>query len=301
MGISISLFLLWRITLAVVRQWKEMENPQSWADGPIWMIMASLALMPMNLGLEIIKWRWLCRFAHPLTWKQTVLSFFAGISLSFITPNRIGEYPGRLLYLRQKNTIRLISVSLLGILSQMISLFFFGALGLIYAQWRFAGIFPRISLFLCLGAILLLGVIYIFYDFWYPFLGKIRWFRKWKVFGRLMVGIPRKHQAGILGISGIKTLVYTAQYLILLDWAGVVPLGVESFFLSGLFFWTNAMIPGWFLLELGQRSQIGVFIFSLVSENTLGIVAATVGLWLINLVIPSLVGSLIILRMKWIR
>lgn len=278
-----------------------MDPSRSWIDGPLWMLFLCLGLVPLNLSLEVIKWRWLCRFAQPLTWKQALLSFLAGLGLSFITPNRIGEYPGRLLYLKRKHTLRLISVSLLGILSQMISLFLLGALGLIYVNLRYPGLFPKISLLLCLGAMVFLGLVYLFHDAWQPRLSRIRWFRQGKVLSRLAVQIPWKDQAGILGLSLVKALVYTAQYLILLDWAGVFPFQGEGFFLGGLFFWTNAMIPGWFLLELGPRSQIGIFIFGLVSENTLGIVAATVGLWIINLALPALLGTLVILRMKWIR
>ncbi len=285
-----------------LRQQEIAWDLSTWTERPMGLFWICLMLMPVNCSLEIIKWQWLRGFAQPADWKKSIASYFAGISLSFITPNRIGEYPGRLLYLGLKNnSFRLISVSLLGMLSQLLTLFIFGALGLLYVNLRFGGLFPMLSLFLCLGVLLALGLVYLFYEPLSSLLPRIKRLERWKTYGRLLKRIRTQDQAKILGISMLRFMVYTAQYLILLAWGQVLPVGIEGFFLCALFFWSNAMIPGLFLLELGQRTQIGMYIFGYVSENTLGILTATVGIWVINLVIPAFIGSLFILRMKLIR
>ena len=99
----------------------------------------------------------------------------------------------------------------------------------------------------------------------------------------------------------LRLSIYTAQYLILLSWMNIqLPL-LEGFFMSGLFFWIIAVIPSITLVELGERGQISMFLFGHFSENTVGILTATVGVWAINLIIPALIGSLLTLRMRMIR
>ncbi|MGH2644907.1 MAG: hypothetical protein ACRDE2_13220, partial [Chitinophagaceae bacterium] len=50
--------------------------------------------------------------------------------------------------------------------------------------------------------------------------------------------------------------------------------------------------------ELGVRGEIGLYFFGLLSANKIGIIAGTLGIWLINLVIPAIIGSLLLLGIK---
>jgi hypothetical protein len=56
-----------------------------------------------------------------------------------------------------------------------------------------------------------------------------------------------------------------------------------------------------FLADLGLRWEASIQIIQLFTPNTTGIFAVSVGIWLINLLIPALVGSLLILRIKLFR
>ncbi len=55
-----------------------------------------------------------------------------GIAASLVTPNRIGEYPARIIQLKEHNSTRLLSVSVLGACSQMLALMIAGVAGLIF-------------------------------------------------------------------------------------------------------------------------------------------------------------------------
>jgi len=52
------------------------------------------------------------------------------------------------------------------------------------------------------------------------------------------------------------------------------------------------------LTELGLRWEASIQVVQLFSVNTVGIFATSFGIWLINLVIPALAGSLLILGIK---
>jgi hypothetical protein len=53
-----------------------------------------------------------------------------------------------------------------------------------------------------------------------------------------------------------------------------------------------------FLTELGLRWGASIQVIQFFSANTVGIFAASFAIWLINLIIPALIGSLLILRIR---
>lgn len=257
--------------------------------------------MPLNLLLEAKKWHLLAGSAQPLTYRQALTSFFAGIAISLVTPNRIGEYPGRLLYLKRKNTIRLVGVSILGALSQMLTLFLYGLAGLIYYNIHFSDTFSTIILVACAVVLVIVFIIYWRFETWMPIIERIKWLRKYNVYAKLMKRFTPQQQLTILSISILRYGIYTAQYLFLLWWMNVDVPAFGGFMMSSLFFWVIAVIPSIALIELGERGQVGLYLFHHFSDNTVGILAATVGVWCINLILPAIIGSILLFRMRLLR
>ncbi len=301
LGGIISILLLWGIYLQVQKQLAKVDTEVLWQTGPGYLLGISLLLMPVNLGLEAWKWYLLAGSAQKLSYRQALGSYLAGIAFSIVTPNRIGEYPGRLLYLKRKNTFRLISVSLLGIVAQMLTLFIYGLLGLIYFNLFFPNTVSIILLIACAICTIIIFIVYWRFETWSPLIERIKWLRKYHVYGKLLKRFTSKEQLTILIISIVRYSIYTAQYLILLQWMNVhMPL-VQGFFMSALFFWVITIIPSVTLIELGERGQVSLYLFHHFSENTIGILGATVSVWCINLILPAIIGSILLFRMRLIR
>ena len=53
------------------------------------------------------------------------------------------------------------------------------------------------------------------------------------------------------------------------------------------------------LSELGIREGVSIAVLSGISDNTLGIISASFTLWIINIAIPALFGSLVLLQLKY--
>lgn len=301
LGGIISLVLLWGIYLQVQKQLHKVDPDLLWQTGPQYLLYITLLLMPLNLGLEAWKWHILAASAQKISYKQALFSYLAGISFSIVTPNRIGEYPGRLLYLKRKNTFRLVAVSILGAVAQMLTLFIYGLLGLIYYNLYFSDVLSKTILVACAVCTIIIALIYWRFETWLPVVEKIKWLRKYNIYGKLLKRFTVKEQLTILIISLIRYSIYTAQYLILLRWMNVIMPPVEGFFMSALFFWVIAVIPSITLVELGERGQVGLYLFHHFSDNTVGILGATVGIWCINLILPAILGSILLFRMRLIR
>ncbi|XZF13269.1 lysylphosphatidylglycerol synthase domain-containing protein [Chitinophagaceae bacterium MMS25-I14] len=301
LGIIVSAVLLWSIYRQVTAQLAHIDPKAWWHTGPLYLLWVSLLLMPVNLGLEAWKWKLLAGSAEPLTYQQAWGSYLAGIAFSLVTPNRIGEYPGRILYLKRKNTIRLISVSVLGAFAQLFAVLFFGILGLVYYNIAFPGMWEKIVLASCVLLTTGVVILYLRFEYWAQWIARVSWLRKFRTYGHLLKRFTVKEQVVILLISLLRFFVFTAQYLILLTWMNVsVPL-VAGFCMAALFFWAMAVIPSVALAELGIRGQVSLFLFHHFSGNSIGILAATIILWCINLVLPSVIGSILLIRLRLLR
>lgn len=79
-----------------------------------------------------------------------------------------------------------------------------------------------------------------------------------------------------------------------------IPL-LPGFCLGALFFWVMAVVPSLALTELGVRGAVSLYIFGQYSSNSVGILAATTAMWVMNIVVPAILGSILIIRMKWLR
>jgi hypothetical protein len=105
----------------------------------------------------------------------------------------------------------------------------------------------------------------------------------------------------VLALSLLRYSVFIVQYVLLLQVFNV-SIGVwQSCWLTMVMFLALAVVPTIALAELGLRGQLSIQLFGLFSNNTLGIVFTATGIWLINLVVPALAGSLFILGIKMFR
>ena len=264
-------------------------------------LVLALVLMPLNIAIEAFKWKILAGVAQPTSYTQAVKSVLGGIALSIVTPNRIGEYPGRILYMKRKNTIRLISVAILAAFAQFLTLFTFGIIGLLYYNAQFPGTMALIILIAAIIILTIIALIFFRFESWSAYFEHLSWFRRFGTYGHLLKRFTTSQQLQVLALSAIRFLVFTAQYLILLRWMNIPLSPVEGLCTAFLFFWAIAVIPSIALAELGIRGQVSLFLFHNFSANTMGILAATIGLWCINLVIPAVVGSILLIRMRLLR
>ncbi len=297
-GAAILLLLLWSIYVQVTKQLAGI-NANLWKQtGPTGYLLLCICLMFVNVLLESWKWFLLSNSVEPLSYFRALCSYLTGMACSIITPNRIGDYPGRILYLGRSNTFRYVNVSILGAMSQLSAIFFFGLAGLVYYNIAFPAIIAKMALGLCLVGNIFIAVVYWRFEAWLPVMGKITWLRRFAIYGRLLNRVTTRKQIIILGVSILRFSVFTAQYLFLLEWMNVnVPLA-EGFFMAALFFWVMAVIPSIALAELGIRGNVSLYLFHHFSSNTVGMLAATSGIWLLNLVLPSILGSILIMRMR---
>ena len=111
-------------------QWAAIKN--NWFS---WKLLLVLALMLLNWGIEARKWQLLMRHLQPFSISTAFKSVLAGSSITVLTPNRIGEYGGRILYVKAENRIKAISLTIVGSISQLLITLLMGCLGLLFFKY----------------------------------------------------------------------------------------------------------------------------------------------------------------------
>lgn len=277
-------------------------TPDVWQHtGNMLLLVSCICLMLVNSFLESYKWFLLSSWAEPVKYRHALASYLAGIAFSIITPNRIGEYPGRILYMGGSNTFRYINISVSGIVSQLAGIYCIGFIGLLYYNYTFSAPLAKAALAACILINILIALVYWRFDAWLPYMAQNKYLRRFALYGKLMNRVSTSNKIRVLALSILRVSVFTAQYLFLLRWLNVDVPPVQGFCLAALFFWIMAVVPSLALTELGVRGAVSLYVFQHVSANTIGILAATGGIWLLNLIVPSVLGSILIIRMKWLK
>jgi hypothetical protein len=132
-------------------------------------------------------------------------------------------------------------------------------------------------------------------------LEKIPFVAKHRFFIEKLEDFHWKELTGILLLSFVRYLVFLAQYILLLELFHVGVSWLDAGALVGVMFLVLAIVPTVALAELGFRGKVSLLLFGVVSSNAVGIIATAAGIWIINLILPAIAGSLFILGVRIFR
>lgn len=97
-----------------------------------WKFWLVIIFIFVNWGMEARKWQLLMKALQPISFFTAIKSVLCGVTLSLNTPNRIGEYGGRILFVNEGNRIKAITLSMAGGMAQLIVTMLMGCFGLMY-------------------------------------------------------------------------------------------------------------------------------------------------------------------------
>ncbi len=301
-------WLLFSIYKQITRQpqleasWLQIRH--SFQSYKISYLLAAVLLIPVNWGLESLKWQLSVRHIYPISFLQSFKAVLSGVSFSVTMPNRVGEYIGRMMYLPEGNRLKTISVTLVGSFAQLLVTVFFGIVGLVILKKSILQGFQDFRIwyqFILYGLILAEAILLLVY---FNVSGTVYFFKRWirahrydylvdalKYFDMNML-------ARILIISLARYFVFISQY-VLVFYLFEVNVPIQTIILvMGVVFLAMSVIPSITLVEIGLRGEISLMLMGLFSANKLGIGFTSITVWFINLILPAIAGSLLILNLR---
>lgn len=315
LGPLLFIWLSWAIYKQIQAQ---TDLEQSWQtillalNGPNnWKIGLVSLLMLVNWGIEARKWQIQVKGIERLSFFNAFKAILAGQAMGFNTINRIGEPIARAAFLKEGNKMRGAVLSIVGSMAQIIVTFAMGTLALIYMrlnilngdrQLEGLSVFWLDALIYVIGmGILLFSLAYFKLAGLIQLLEKIPIIRKYQFFLEKLEDFHWNELIRLLSLSLVRYFVFLVQYYILLQVFDIHVFWIEAFSLVGVMFLVLGIVPTIALAELGFRGKVSLLLLGLISSNSVGIIATAAGIWLINLILPAIAGTLFILGVRIFR
>jgi hypothetical protein len=267
--------------------------------------------MLANWSCEAFKWKVLISHIQPISFFKSFRAILSGLSVSLAmnTPNGSGEYFGRILYIKEGNRIRAVTLTFVGSMSQLIITLMLGTIGLFILRDSFvdttnkgaislSDLSVNTTIYACVALTTMLAAIYFEISFLTRILERLPFVRRFSYFIQKLEDFGWRELLKVLLISFLRYSVFMLQYLLLLQVFNVgIPIHTAICLITVMFL-ALAIVPTIALAELGVRGKVSIFLFGMFSTNTVGIVLTASTIWLINLIVPALAGSLFLLGIK---
>ena len=258
-----------------------------------YLLILAIMLMPVNWGLETLKWKTLLRTSVSMA--RLAKSVLAGITVGFVTPGRSGEFIGRIMFLNDGNGARTFYLSSIGGMAQTAASLI---VGIPFVQLWHNDIFITEVV---TGCALFYLLVFFRFDLLNRFLSASSVLQK---YGLVMSqeDMPEINlQVRVLLLSLFRFGVYLLQYVLLLSFFGIEGDLIPLTTYSAVYLLALTISPLMPLLDFSYRGACALYVFKDFSNNDIGILCSVMGVWIINLVLPALVGYILILRGKTIR
>ena len=294
---------------------KQIDVQQSWdliiaalQDKHQWKIYLVISLMFVNWGIEARKWQLQIKGIESISFISAFRSILAGQALGFNTINRIGESAGRAAFLHEGNRLRGVVLSFVGSMAQIIATFTMGVCALLYVRVFLLNNSTQLNglsefwldglIYVITGGVALFTLAYFRLAGLIELLEKIPIIAKYRFFIEKLEDFHWKELIRILMLSFGRYFVFIIQYILMLEVFSVPIFWLDAAALVGVLFLVLAIVPTIALAEIGVRGKVSLLLFGLVSNNTIGIIATAGGIWLINLILPAIGGTLFILGLR---
>jgi hypothetical protein len=277
------------------------------SDPPYLFLFIGLALMFLNWGLEAWKWRMLVSKSEQISFGHALKAVLSGVTIGAFTPNRFGEFAGRIFYLRNTDRIDGILMTFAGSAAQLLITVLMGCIALnVYAFMDASGPSRENMVVIAIALIVaaltfLLVVIYFNIASLSAKLSGVRFLRKYKQHVLLLAGFSKAELLNVFLLSLGRYAVFSFQYYLLLKVFDVDIGMAEGLIGISISFFIVAMVPTFALAELGIRGSAALACLGNYSDNHLGIIAASFLLWIINIALPAIAGAVFVFGLKFYK
>jgi hypothetical protein len=310
-GPLLFVWLCYSIYAQVVQQphleqsWQQIKA--SAAGYKIITLSAVVLLMLVNWATEAVKWKLSMAAVYPVSFWRAFHAVLSGVSFSVAMPNRIGEYAGRALHLPEGSRLKSIPITLVASLSQLLVTLACGIVGLLVLKTfllqggLLSSMWFSVLLWGAAFVFIFLTVFYFGVSVWRTLLQ--RWLYNTRYYYLLysLQWVDASLLWRLLSLSLLRYIIFSVQYVLLFSFFKVHVAVHLAWAVTSVLFLVMAVIPTIALVELGLRGQVSLHLMGLFTANSLGIVLTSVTVWAINLMLPALAGSILILTLNFTK
>jgi len=266
------------------------------------LLLLAVLLMPINWGLDALKWKLLLKNTESISLGLSLKATFAGAAVSFLLPNRVGGFLGRMLYLKQENRAIGAFATVYANLFQLLVTLIVGAIATLFMMqngWFVLPIQPMLLYVLFgLAALAAFAVIYMLQKpAWMVWLtSKLPYIKKWADQAAALQEYNFATKANVALLSVLRYVVFAVQFALVLTFYEVELSAVELAVGIAVCWLVVAIVPSFVLGNLGIRETAVLVVFAFAQTSDATLLAASLTIWLINLVLPAGIGGLFLMK-----
>jgi hypothetical protein len=268
----------------------------------VFIIGALLLLMLANYVLESLKWQFLARKLVKLTVWQSIESVFCGLNWAIFTPNRFGEYGGRVMYLPNRRRIHGVFAMAVGSFGQNVVTNVLGGIAMPWFLISFIFTSPFLvygTYVFYVGFIAVMLIAYFKIKWIVKWLDKVRFLKKFRRFFDVMGRYSTQELLQIMWFCIARFFVFTFQYYLIITQLipdmHVLPMLGMLF----VFFFIQSAMPSQDIIDLGVRTFTADTLFGYITNQHLAVVVAVSIIYIVNFIIPAILGSVFVLNVKF--
>lgn len=304
------LTILVKLIIGIISFWiiynRLSEIPQLKEQCSLWLqdpkmyiiLLVVLCLMPVNWGIESYKWKSITAQIEPVPYSTALKSVFSGICVGNIAPGRAMEFLAKIIFFKPENRP---SITVLHFINGMFQMLITVTIGIIAIALKLNQI-NNSSTFIYL--VLFGGLCMILFFCWAIFnvsfiqqkLKFIKWFQK--IGDTQHVHFSKSLIVKLISLSIVRYFVFTTQFYLIYNALSPQNDTIQIFMSIAAYFMLTSLIPMISVIEPAIRAAIALFVFNNSGDDTITIVLASTFVWLINVVVPSIIGYIIILKEK---
>ncbi len=256
-------------------------------------VIAALSLVPLSIVLTISVWWILLKLIDSsVTLRSASGAVMAGYALAVITPARIGELGARVYYHRTLGKKRLLGAfAVQGVYRT--SLYFAGGAVAIYHATRVglldSSIWTPVAMAALMGSALFVAAGVIPKTI-------VSWMSRFPLLSRFVPALDFVDKLSgrttmlLFAVSSVRYLMTISQFSLLLYAMGV-RVEVQALLSgAGFVFFIKSFVPNLFFTDLGIREGTAAFFFQSMGDFGPEAVAAALGLFGLNAVLPAIAG-----------
>jgi hypothetical protein len=259
-------------------------------------------LMFANWIFEAAKWQYLTRQLSPITLWKAIEGVFCGLSFAIFTPNRIGEYGGRVMFLPPRKRIHGVFAMAVGSFGQLVITNVLGAGALVwfvvtfkhFDNWMVILIYISAFLFIALFLVLFFNIKWLVW-----LLNSIPFLKKYHRFFDIMGAYTFRDLLNIMGFCLTRFFIFSFQYYLVIHLLiPTIPL-YDVLLMMFIVFFVQSALPSLDFLDIAVRSAAATTLFAYITDQQIAVIAMVTSIWLINLIIPAILGSAFILKLNF--
>lgn len=246
-----------------------------------WSIFLLFLLVIPNYFFEYKKWILILKsIKDNSTSTIKIQSFFAGVITGMLTPNMQGNFIGRIYYFKKRQRLPISLLTLTANLGQFSVTVILGIIGLILSS--------NYGLKILLIPFLLSILSLLFY-FNFEKIAYLKRKYKWYKHIQLVLVENNSFRLKVLWFSLLRNAVFSVQFLLALHAFGAEINLTTYWLIWQLYLWTT-LSPSLILGKLFIRETLALWVFAAIALSDGAIIAASLTIWFINLLLPTLLG-----------